>query len=42
VDRPLLEGSASSRYRPADSAEAIADAEKALAFVDASWRSLGG
>jgi HEPN domain-containing protein len=35
-------GSASSRYRPADSAEAIADAEKALAFVDASWRSLGG
>lgn len=35
-------GSPASRYRAADSAEAIADADRALAFVDASWSSLRG
>lgn len=35
-------GPVSSRYRAADSAEAVADAQRALDFVDASWRSLGG
>lgn len=35
-------GSAASRYRPSDSAQAIADAERVLAFVDARWSALGG
>lgn len=35
-------GSASSRYRASDSAQAFADAEQVLAFVDAAWRRLGG
>ena len=35
-------GSVSARYRASDSAAAIADAQQALDFIDASWRSLGG
>lgn len=35
-------GSAASRYRPADSAEAIIDAERVLAFVDERWSALRG
>ncbi len=33
-------GSAASRYRPSDSAEAIADAERVHAFVDERWSIL--
>lgn len=35
-------GSAASRYRPSDSAEAIADAERVLGFVDRRWNELRG
>lgn len=35
-------GSASSRYRQSDSADAIADVGRVLRFVDASWSGLGG
>lgn len=35
-------GSAASRYRAADSAEAIADAERVLAFIDRTWKELRG
>ncbi len=35
-------GSPGSHYGPEDSREAMADAERVLAYVDATWRSLGG
>lgn len=35
-------GSAASRYRPADSAEAVVDAKRVLAFVDERWSALRG
>jgi HEPN domain-containing protein len=35
-------GAAADRYGPADSSEAIADAEAALRFVDERWEGLGG
>ncbi|MDE3103225.1 MAG: HEPN domain-containing protein [Chloroflexota bacterium] len=35
-------GAVSSRYRAADSSQAVADAQQALDFVDAAWRSVHG
>ena len=35
-------GPPSAHYGPEDAREAIADAERVLAYVDRTWRSLGG
>lgn len=35
-------GPAASHYRASDAAEAIADAERVLAFVDERWNALRG
>jgi HEPN domain-containing protein len=35
-------GPPSAHYGPEDAQEAIADAERVLAYVDRTWRSLGG
>lgn len=35
-------GSPGTRYRASDAAEAIADSERVLRFVDGTWKSLGG